>query len=44
MSPGEHTVVWDGRDEDGRSASSGVYLYRMSSGDYQAVRRMVLMK
>ena len=41
---GEHSVVWNGRDENGRSVSSGVYFYRMTAGEYQSVKRMVLMK
>ena len=41
---GRHTVIWDGRDNTGNQVSSGVYLYRMRAGEYQSVRRMVLMK
>ena len=41
---GRHSVVWDGRDESGNQMSSGLYFYRMRAGEYQAVRRMVLMK
>ena len=41
--PGHHSVVWNGRD-DGRMVSGGVYFYKMTTGEYQSVRRMVLMK
>jgi len=41
---GEYSVVWDGRDEDGRNVGSGVYLYQMRAGEYTETRRMVLMK
>jgi hypothetical protein len=41
---GRHGVEWDGRDENGNSVGSGVYLYRMRTGEYQSVRRMILMK
>jgi len=41
---GRHSVVWDGRDDNGVQVGSGVYLYRMRAGGYEAVRRMVLMK
>ncbi len=42
--PGTHSVVWDGRDEAGRSVASGVYFYRMSAGDFSERRMMVLLK
>ena len=41
---GFHTVVWNGTDENENPAKSGVYFYRMTTGDYAEVRRMVLMK
>ena len=41
---GSHTVVWDGRDDNGRELGSGVYFYRMVAGDVVETRRMVLLK
>jgi len=41
---GEHYVVWNGRDDIGRPVSSGVYFYRMLSGEYVAVKKMLLLK
>ncbi|HYR52407.1 MAG TPA: T9SS type A sorting domain-containing protein [Candidatus Dormibacteraeota bacterium] len=32
-SPGPHSLPWDGRDQNGRTASSGVYFLRMESPD-----------
>jgi len=43
-SAGSHKVVWNGKDELGRSTGSGVYFYRMSTGDYSAVKKMLLLK
>jgi flagellar hook assembly protein FlgD len=39
-----HQVRWDGRDDAGRSVPSGVYLYRMTAGSFQATKRMTLLK
>ena len=35
---------WNGRDQSGRQVGSGVYFYRMVAGDFQQVRKMVLLK
>jgi hypothetical protein len=42
--PGEHDVVWDGRDGGGRSVAAGVYFYKMESGQFQERRKMILLK
>jgi len=44
LSVGEHTVVWDGHADTGETVSSGVYLYRMSTGGFESVKKMVIMK
>jgi len=41
---GSHSVEWNGTDENGRSVGSGIYFYRMVSGDFTDVKRMVLLK
>jgi len=41
---GLHRVVWDGADSDGRKVASGVYFYRMTTGEFTQTRRMLLMK
>ncbi len=43
-STGQVAVVWDGRDDDGREASSGVYFYRLVAGPTTITRRMTLLK
>ncbi len=41
---GSHTVAWDGRDERGTAASSGVYFYVLDVGGERRTRKMVLLK
>jgi choice-of-anchor B domain-containing protein len=41
---GIHQADWDGRDDAGQTAASGVYFYRMQSGSQSETRRMVLVK
>ncbi len=43
LSPGRHTLRWDGRDGKGRAAASGVYIVRVQAKDGErALRRVVL--
>ncbi|HHE38799.1 MAG TPA: T9SS type A sorting domain-containing protein [Candidatus Cloacimonetes bacterium] len=44
LSAGQHSVVWDGKDDSGRSVSSGVYFYKLQAGDYQKTRKMILLR
>lgn len=41
---GLHEAEWDGKDDAGRGAASGVYFYRMQAGAKTETRRMVLVK
>jgi hypothetical protein len=41
---GMHQIEWDGRDDSGIVVGNGIYLAKLQTGDYQAVRRMVLLK
>ncbi|HPF69138.1 MAG TPA: FlgD immunoglobulin-like domain containing protein, partial [Candidatus Krumholzibacteria bacterium] len=41
---GEQGVVWDGRDDAGRSLGSGVYLYRLTTAAGASAGRMTLVK
>ena len=44
LQAGNHEVIWDGRDDGGRSVASGSYLYRIQSNDQVQTKRMVLLK
>ena len=41
---GFHEIMWDGKDSNGQSVASGIYLYRIAAGNFSAVRKMILMK
>jgi hypothetical protein len=41
---GEYREEWDGTDDRGRRAASGVYFYRLDAGGASQTRRMVLLK
>lgn len=41
---GDFTVNWNGTNTSGQRVSSGVYFYRMSAGEFSAVRKMVIVK
>jgi hypothetical protein len=43
-SPGEHAVVWDGRDDSGDSMSSGMYLYSLQTNDMSIQKKMLLIR
>ena len=41
---GEHNVVFEGFDQNGKKLASGVYFYRLKIDEQQYVKRMILMK
>lgn len=40
----DYEINWDGKDEDGKRMGSGVYLYRIQSGDTDQSNKMILLK
>jgi hypothetical protein len=41
---GKHELAWDGKDNAGNLAGSGIYHYRMTCGKYSSTRKMVMLK
>lgn len=39
-----YSVVWDGRDRSGREVSSGLYFYRLETGDWEETRKLVIIR
>jgi hypothetical protein len=42
--PGDYQNSWDGRNDKGDIASSGVYFYRMKAGAFDQTKKLVFMK
>ncbi|MCI0554831.1 MAG: T9SS type A sorting domain-containing protein [Anaerolineae bacterium] len=42
QSAGRYVALWDGKNENGYQAASGIYLVRMEVGTFQTVKKMVL--
>lgn len=43
-SPGYRVIGWDGRDESGVELGCGVYFYRITTPQFQATRKMLLLR
>jgi hypothetical protein len=42
--PGRHTLVWNGRNDEGSQVSGGVYFYRLQAGSSIATKKLTLLK
>jgi len=41
---GQHSIVWQGKDNSGKSVASGVYFYKMETKNYKSTKKMILLK
>jgi flagellar hook assembly protein FlgD len=41
---GNHSIVWDGNDNQGNRAEAGVYMVRFTGGNTCSVKRVILLK
>ena len=44
LSAGEYTIHWDGKDNEGKYLTGGVYFIRMIAGDYHKTIKTILLK
>ena len=41
---GYHQVIWNGKNLNGKSVSSGIYIYSLSTDEFHSVKKMLLFK
>ena len=44
LQPGQYTLQWDGKDDDGQTVSTGVYLFKLSAAHLTRTDKMVFLK
>ena len=42
--PGQYQFVWDGKNQNGQSLGSGIYIYRLKGNDFTKTRRMIMLR
>jgi hypothetical protein len=42
LTPGQHTVVWDGRNDRGEFVGAGLYVLRLRAGEFAATRKLIV--
>jgi hypothetical protein len=41
---GNHQIIWNGKDDNNKSVSSGIYFYKMNTDEYSAIKRLILLR
>jgi hypothetical protein len=44
QSPGNYTVSWDGKNNQGKQVGSGIYFYQIKTGNFTETKKLVLIK
>ncbi|MCK4653950.1 MAG: right-handed parallel beta-helix repeat-containing protein, partial [Candidatus Cloacimonetes bacterium] len=44
LEAGNYSVIWYGKDNNGKSVSSGIYFYKLKTDKFEKTKKMILMK
>ncbi|RLC56818.1 MAG: hypothetical protein DRH89_04855 [Candidatus Cloacimonadota bacterium] len=44
LTAGQHSMIWDGKDTNDKSVGSGIYFYKLKTGNDVLTRKMLMMK
>lgn len=44
QNPGWYSVMWDGRNREGKACPNGIYFYRLITDEYQTTRKMLMLR
>lgn len=44
LTAGTHTVKWNGLDSQGKKVSQGVYFYKLTTGEFSATKKLILIR
>jgi len=44
FSSGQHYIIWNGTDDNGRNVGSGIYFYQLKTDTFVATKKMILVK
>ncbi|MDA3814142.1 MAG: T9SS type A sorting domain-containing protein [Candidatus Cloacimonetes bacterium] len=44
LSAGQHSTIWNGKDDTNKEVSSGIYFYKIKAGNFVDVKKAVLLK
>ncbi len=44
LSPGIYTIKWDGKDNKGKKCATGIYFLKLNTKDFEATRKVILIK
>ncbi len=44
LNSGMHNKTWDGKDQKNKNVSSGIYFYKLQTGKYNSIKKMILVK